>query len=71
MVGLKEPKEFATEKLNFVWCEKKAKDSDYLWLASNNFKREKGNIKLLDGIQQSQYDISYFERFAKEHEDWI
>lgn len=31
-------------------CEKKAKDSDYLWLVSNSFKMEKGNIKLLDGI---------------------
>ncbi|KAI8878299.1 hypothetical protein K501DRAFT_297732 [Backusella circina FSU 941] len=40
----------ATKKLNYVWCEKKAKDSDYLWLMSNNFKREKGNIKLLDGV---------------------
>ncbi|KAG2195129.1 hypothetical protein INT47_006993 [Mucor saturninus] len=39
-----------THKPTYVWCEKKAKDSDYIWLATNNFTREKGNVKLLDGI---------------------
>ncbi|KAI9031879.1 hypothetical protein CLU79DRAFT_694050 [Phycomyces nitens] len=39
-----------TKKLKYVWCEKKAKDSDYLWLVSNNFAKDKGTIKLLDGI---------------------
>jgi hypothetical protein len=31
-------------------CEKKARDSDYLWLVKNDFKKEKGVVKLLDGI---------------------
>lgn len=32
-------------------CEKKAKDSDYVWLVSNDFAREKkNNLKLLDGV---------------------
>ncbi|KAI8070639.1 uncharacterized protein B0P05DRAFT_187040 [Gilbertella persicaria] len=26
-----------TQKLEYTWCEKKAKDSDYIWLATNNF----------------------------------
>lgn len=33
-----------------IRCEKKAKDSDYIWLATNNFIKQKGNLKLLDGI---------------------
>lgn len=37
------------KNLNYVWCDKKAKDSDYLRLVSNNFNLEKGNTKLLDG----------------------
>lgn len=39
-----------TQKLEYAWCEKKAKDSDYIWLATNNFIKQKGNLKLLDGI---------------------
>ncbi|RCI04866.1 hypothetical protein CU098_000452, partial [Rhizopus stolonifer] len=39
-----------TTKLKYVWCEKKAKDSDYVWLVSNNFAKNKGSLKLLDGI---------------------
>ncbi|KAI8639055.1 hypothetical protein BD408DRAFT_435511 [Parasitella parasitica] len=39
-----------TKKLNYVWCEKKVKDSDYVWLVSNNFVKDKGCLKLLDGI---------------------
>ncbi|KAI9486311.1 MAG: hypothetical protein EXX96DRAFT_39065 [Benjaminiella poitrasii] len=32
-------------------CEKKAKDSDYVWLVSNDFAKEKkNNLKLLDGV---------------------
>ncbi|KAI8884106.1 hypothetical protein K501DRAFT_183042 [Backusella circina FSU 941] len=37
--------------LNYIWCEKKAKDADYVWLVSNNFSKEKkDNLKLLDGV---------------------
>ncbi|KAL9540791.1 hypothetical protein MBANPS3_009486 [Mucor bainieri] len=37
--------------LNYTWCEKKAKDSDYVWLVSNDFSKEKrDNLKLLDGV---------------------
>ncbi|KAI8087785.1 uncharacterized protein B0P05DRAFT_465198 [Gilbertella persicaria] len=37
--------------LNYTWCEKKAKDADYVWLVSNDFSKEKkDNLKLLDGI---------------------
>ncbi|GAN10206.1 hypothetical protein MAM1_0330d09744 [Mucor ambiguus] len=37
--------------LNYTWCEKKAKDTDYVWLVSNDFSKEKkDNLKLLDGI---------------------
>ncbi|OBZ89730.1 hypothetical protein A0J61_02221 [Choanephora cucurbitarum] len=37
--------------LNFTWCEKKAKDADYVWLVSNDFsKRNKDNLKLIDGV---------------------
>ncbi|KAI8968524.1 hypothetical protein BDF20DRAFT_828362, partial [Mycotypha africana] len=39
-----------TKKLKYVWCEKKAKDSDYVWLVTNNFVKDKGSLKLLDGI---------------------
>ncbi|KAG2203503.1 hypothetical protein INT47_008230 [Mucor saturninus] len=34
-------------------CEKKATDSDYVWLVTNNFTRErKDSMKLLDGVGQ-------------------
>ncbi|KAI9279073.1 hypothetical protein BY458DRAFT_432238 [Sporodiniella umbellata] len=37
--------------LNYKWCEKKAKDADYVWLVSNDFSKEKrGSLKLLDGV---------------------
>ncbi|KAL9538348.1 hypothetical protein PS6_011580 [Mucor atramentarius] len=37
--------------LNYSWCEKKAKDADYVWLVSNDFSKEKkDNLKLLDGV---------------------
>ncbi|CAO3653436.1 unnamed protein product [Mucor hiemalis] len=37
--------------LNYTWCEKKAKDADYVWLVSNDFSKEKkDNLKLLDGV---------------------
>lgn len=37
--------------LNYTWCEKKAKDADYVWFVSNDFSKEKkNNLKLLDGV---------------------
>lgn len=40
-----------TQKLEYAWCEKKkAKVSDYICLATNNFIKHKGDLKPFDGI---------------------
>ncbi|CAO3608356.1 unnamed protein product [Mucor hiemalis] len=42
-----------SRSLTYAWCERKAKDSDHVWLVSNNFNKEKeNNLKLLDGVGQ-------------------